>query len=131
MTFIQAYQHSINAVFCNVGKALGARRVLDEAKQFGFYSKPPVELPANEVARERPLQLRRSTASTTTPESSTRAASRSARNKLLVTPLQMALVAGAVANGGNVMEPHLVKQVTSPGGQHGGQGEAARSGAAR
>ena len=29
-----------------------------------------------------------------------------------MTPLQMALVAAAVANGGTVMEPHLVKQVT-------------------
>jgi peptidoglycan glycosyltransferase len=34
-----------------------------------------------------------------------------------VTPLQMALVAGAVANGGTVMEPHLLKKVTSPTGK--------------
>jgi peptidoglycan glycosyltransferase len=37
------------------------------------------------------------------------------QDKLLVTPLQMALVAAAVANGGTIMEPHLVKKVTSPG----------------
>ena len=31
--------------------------ILDKAKDFGFYSKPPIELPSNEVARERPLRL--------------------------------------------------------------------------
>src|SRR5439155_10669166 len=35
---------------------------------------------------------------------------------LLMAPLQMALVAAAVANGGQVMEPHLIKKVTAPGG---------------
>ena len=48
--FLQAYEHSINAVFCNIGKTLGAKKVLDQAKKFGFYSKPPIELPASEVA---------------------------------------------------------------------------------
>jgi peptidoglycan glycosyltransferase len=38
------------------------------------------------------------------------------QDKLLVTPLQMALVASAVANGGKIMEPHLLKKVTGPGG---------------
>ena len=38
------------------------------------------------------------------------------QDKLLVTPLQMALVASAVANKGVIMEPHLVKAVRSPGG---------------
>jgi penicillin-binding protein A len=36
---------------------------------------------------------------------------------MLVTPLQMALVAAAVANNGKIMEPHLLKRVTGP---HGG-----------
>ena len=38
------------------------------------------------------------------------------QDKLLVTPLQMALVAAAVANNGTIMEPHLIKKVTKPGG---------------
>ncbi|MGN6799562.1 MAG: penicillin-binding transpeptidase domain-containing protein, partial [Gaiellaceae bacterium] len=40
--FLQAYEHSINAVFCNVGMKLGARTVIDKAKDFGFYSQPPI-----------------------------------------------------------------------------------------
>ena len=112
---MQAFEHSINAVFCNVGKTLGAKRVLDEAKQFGFYSKPPIELPSNEVAASGLYNLKKHTlydnAGIVDP-------GRLAfgQEHLLVTPLQMALVAGAVANGGKVMEPHVLKQVTSPTG---------------
>jgi peptidoglycan glycosyltransferase len=35
---------------------------------------------------------------------------------MLTTPLQMALVAAGVANGGVVMTPHLVKEVLTPSG---------------
>jgi peptidoglycan glycosyltransferase len=35
---------------------------------------------------------------------------------MLVTPLQMALVAATIANGGREPEPRLVKEVRSPGG---------------
>ena len=89
--------------------------MLDEAKQFGFYAKPPVELPSNEVAASGLYNLKTHSlydnAGIVDP-------GRLAfgQEHLLVTPLQMALVAGAVANGGKVMEPHLIKKVTAPTG---------------
>ena len=115
VNLLQAYQHSINAVFCNIGKTLGARAVLDKAKDFGFYSKPPIELPSNEVARSGLYDFKKGElfddAGQVDP-------GRLAfgQDKLLVTPLQMALVAAGVANNGTIMQPHLVKKVTAPGG---------------
>ena len=50
VNFTQAMQHSINAVFCNIGKAIGATAILNHAKHFGFYSVPPLETPVNERA---------------------------------------------------------------------------------
>ena len=46
---------------------LGAETVLDKAKDFGFYSKPPIELPSNEVAASGALRLREARAVSTTP----------------------------------------------------------------
>jgi penicillin-binding protein A len=115
VNFAQAYQHSINAVFCDIGKKLGAKRIIDRAKDFGFYSKPPIELPANEVAASGEFDTRKhrlfDDAGLADP-------GRLAfgQDKLLVTPLQMALVAAGVANNGTVMTPHLVNRVTSPSG---------------
>ena len=38
MTLTQAVQNSINSVFCNIGKELGADVVLEYAKRFGSTS---------------------------------------------------------------------------------------------
>ena len=37
LTLAEALKHSVNSVFCNMGKALGAKAILDQAKKFGFY----------------------------------------------------------------------------------------------
>jgi penicillin-binding protein A len=115
VNFLQAFQHSINAVFCDIGKKLGAKKVLDQAKAFGFYARPPIELPSNEVARSGEYDFSKHALF---DDAGRADPGRLAfgQDKLLVTPLQMALVAAAVANGGVVMQPHLVKKVTAPGG---------------
>ncbi|HZU19588.1 MAG TPA: penicillin-binding protein 2 [Gaiellaceae bacterium] len=113
--FLQAYEHSINAVFCQIGMKLGAARVIDKAKQFGFYSQPPIELPANTVSPSGEFDFRRHKLFDDTGRMDPGRLA-FGQDKLLVTPLQMALVASAVANGGTIMEPHLVKKVTAPGG---------------
>ena len=58
VNLVEAYQHSINAVFCNIGKTLGAKRILDEAKKFGFYSVPPLETPVRRALGLGPLRAR-------------------------------------------------------------------------
>jgi penicillin-binding protein A len=113
--FLAAYEHSINAVFCNIGKSLGAKTVLDEAKKFGFYSKPPIELPSNEVAPSGLYNLEKNTLYDN-PKIVDPGRLAFGQEHLLATPLQMALVAAAVANKGTIMTPHLVKKVTAPGG---------------
>ena len=50
---------------------------------------------------------------------------------MLVTPLQMALVAAGGREQRHDHEPHLVKKVTAPGGGTDRQGEAARAGGTR
>ena len=48
VNFTTALEHSINAVFCEIGKKLGPLKVLEYAKRFGFYSDPPLETPSSE-----------------------------------------------------------------------------------
>jgi penicillin-binding protein A len=113
--FLQAYEHSINAVFCMVGMKLGPKALLDQAKQFGFYSKPPLELPSSEVEASGEYDFAKHSLFSD-PGLVDPGRLAFGQDKLLTTPLQMALVAAAVANGGTIMEPHLVRKVTSPGG---------------
>ncbi len=115
VSFLEAFEHSINAVFCNIGKALGAKRILDKAADFGLYAKPPIELPSSEVAPSGLYDFKHHRL-ITNPSIVDPGRLAFGQERLLVTPLQMALVASAVANGGTIMVPHLLKEVRSPGG---------------
>src|SRR5262249_4541687 len=48
VSFLTALENSINAVFCNIGKAIGVNSILNAAKRYGFFKDPPLETPANE-----------------------------------------------------------------------------------
>jgi len=115
--FFDAYVHSINAVFCMIGQKLGARRILDEAKRFGFYSVPPLETPSDSRAASG-LYGSRTRRLLTPKRDSDVDPGRLAfgQERMLVTPLQMALVAATIANGGKTPVPRLVKEVRAPGG---------------
>jgi peptidoglycan glycosyltransferase len=110
------FEHSINSVFCNVGKALGAATVLRYAERYGFYSLPPLETPENERVASglydhgrlfRPKH----------PETQVDPGRLAfGQERLQVTPLQMAMIAATVANHGVTMRPQLIERVLSPGG---------------
>jgi peptidoglycan glycosyltransferase len=114
--FLQALEHSINAVFCEIGKAIGAGRILGTSKQFGFYEDPPLETPGNErspsgLYNHGRLYYPGDPATQVDP-------GRLAfgQERMLATPEQMAMVAAAVGNQGVIMEPHAVDRIVSPTG---------------
>jgi len=108
--------HSVNSVFCNVGLKLGARRILDTAKRFGFYERPPLETPADERL---PSGLYDDGRLYYPRLDSDVDAGRMAfgQERMLVTPLQMAMVAGTIGVGGRLLEPQVVDRVVAPGGR--------------
>lgn len=116
VSFFQAIQNSINSVFCNVGKALGALRILDYARRFGFYERPPLETPSNE-RQASGLYSKGKLFRPDDPNAVDPGRLAFGQERLLVTPLQMAMVAAGVANDGVVMRPHFVDRVLSPSGK--------------
>ena len=110
-----ALKYSVNSVFCNIGKELGAKVLVDYAKRFGFYSIPPLETPTNERA---PSGLYKGTKLFDPTEDTDVDPGRLAfgQERLLVTPLQMAMVAATIANNGVVMKPYVVERIVAPDG---------------
>jgi peptidoglycan glycosyltransferase len=120
VSFLQALEHSINAVFCDIGKTIGAKAILDKAKAFGFYKDPPLETPANERT---PSGLYNQAGLFDPSDPATQVdpgrlafGQGPANAEPRVTPLQMAMVATGVGNHGTVMRPYVVDRITSPGG---------------
>ncbi|MBA2476033.1 MAG: penicillin-binding protein 2 [Actinobacteria bacterium] len=114
--FLDAMQFSINSVFCNIGKRLGPLAVLDSARRFGFFAKPPLETPEAE-RRASGLYDRGRLFRPKDPSDVDPGRLAFGQERLLVTPLQMAMVAAAVAAGGTVLEPHVIDRIVSPGGR--------------
>jgi penicillin-binding protein A len=111
------FEHSINSVFCNVGKTLGAGTVLRYADRYGFYSVPPLETPENERVASG-LYSHGHLFNPKHPDTAVDPGRLAfGQERLQVTPLQMAMVAATIANHGIEMRPHLIERIVSPGGK--------------
>ena len=115
VTLAQGFEHSINSVFCNVGKHLGGEKILEYAKRFGFYSLPPLETPPDERVAS---GLYKNGKLFDPADNSQIDPGRLAFGQfsMLATPLQMAMVAQTIANRGQEMQPHLVDRIVAPDG---------------
>jgi penicillin-binding protein A len=115
LNFVTAFQHSVNSVFCNIGLKLGAGPILEYAKKFGFYKTPPLETPADERA---PSGLYNGTKLYFPKDPNNVDAGRLAfgQERMLVTPLQMAMIAATIGNGGVVPKPYVVQKITASDG---------------
>ena len=96
-----AYAYSCNLTFARLGLELGTKRYKEYAARFGLGQPLPLEIPTaiSQLAND-PFMDHVLLASTAFGQ-----------GELAVTPLQMALVAAAVANEGAIPQPHLLMRV--------------------
>jgi peptidoglycan glycosyltransferase len=116
ITLTDALTNSVNTVWAQVGEQLGTETMLSYMDRFGFNSKPQIDLPSDEL----------STSGVFDAESGQLLGGDDlidvgrmaiGQERLRVTPLQMAAVAAAVANGGELMRPRLWDRVVDPDGR--------------
>jgi peptidoglycan glycosyltransferase len=115
VTLAEGLQHSINSVYCNIGKAIGALKIIQYAKRFGFYSTPGLETPPEEQAASG-LYDKGKLFNPTHDYQVDPGRLGFGQERMQVTPLQMAMVAAAIGNGGVVMQPYVVDKILKPGG---------------
>lgn len=108
-----ALTNSVNTVWGEVGERLGKGTMLKYMERFGFLSEPPLDYPVSQITPSGIYSGQR-----LLDEDDAIDIGRVAigQERLQVTPLQMAMVAAAVANGGILMEPRIVDRVVEPDG---------------
>lgn len=100
-------QVSCNTAFAQMGVETGPEAMISTAEAFGFNQDVPIDLTA--PARSNfPTDFERNLPAL--------AQSAIGQNDVSSTPLQMAMVAGAVANEGRVMVPHVLRDVRDTDG---------------
>jgi penicillin-binding protein A len=95
-TFPEAFAHSCNADFAPLGPEIGNEKLVETAERFGFNSPPTLYAPR--IVNE--MQLPEASIPTEIGDELDLAVSAIGQGEVLATPLQMATVAQAIANGG-------------------------------
>ena len=106
LSFAQALEQSCNCTFARVATRVGAERLWETASRFGFGHRLELPVPTrtSRIARKQSdLSL------------GVLAQTGFGQGECVVTPLQMALVAAAIGNGGKLMKPYLVTQIREQG----------------
>jgi peptidoglycan glycosyltransferase len=115
ISLTDALTKSVNTVFGEIGEKLGKKTMYKYMKRFGFNQEPPLQYPPSQIAPSGVYNSRGRLLGPGDPVDIGRVAI--GQERLKVTPLQMAMVASAVANGGKLMKPRLVEKVTQPDGR--------------
>ncbi len=140
-TLFEILRVSCNSAFAQMGaEYIGVDPMVTRALAFGFNETPPIDMP-NPAKSTFPTDYGKKLQSlpsyfaqknnqpppTTTPgekspiylyEDQPRLAQVSiGQNDVRATPLEMAMVAGAVANGGVIMKPHVMKDIRTKDGE--------------
>lgn len=106
VTFTDVVKSSLNTGFAQVGLALGADKLTEYAKLFGFGELTGVDLPAEEPGLLfDPDDMRDSDIATMAIGQS-----------IAVTPLQLVTAMSAIANDGVLLRPHIVKEIRNADG---------------
>lgn len=108
-TLFVIFEASCNSAFAQMGaEDAGADAMVDVAEAFGFNREVPIDLPRPATSNF-PTDFEN--------DAPKLAQSSIGQNEVSATPLQMALAAAAVANGGEIMTPHVVREVRDDQGQ--------------
>jgi penicillin-binding protein A len=120
-TLLTAFTSSCNVIFGEVGLTLGAQKLADQAHAFGFC---PTDPPEESGCLEPTIPFVIPFATGRFPVASyfegndpLVAISAIGQDNDLANPLQMALVASAIAHEGEMMNPRLVTQIRDPQGR--------------
>jgi peptidoglycan glycosyltransferase len=108
VTLKDAFKYSDNITFAAVAERLGADALVGGAANYGFGGSIPFDVPTA-----------RSVVSDDLNDFSQYdlAVAGFGQGPVLATPLQMLLVDEAVANGGAIMQPYVVKRILAPDGE--------------
>jgi penicillin-binding protein A len=112
-----ALTHSVNTYFAQVGEQLGTSTMVQYMKRFGFYSDPALDYPGDQMAPSGAYNSDGHLVTSGFDVGRVAIGQGGAEGQDLTTPLQMAEVAATVANGGKLMRPTFVQQVTDPDGR--------------
>ncbi len=117
ISFTDALTNSVNTVFAQVGERVGAETLVEYMKRFGFYEDPQLDYPGQYMI---PSGIRRNGVDYVEDGfdvGRVAIGQGGLEGAVDTSPIQMAQVAAAVANGGRLMKPRLTDRIVRKDGR--------------
>ena len=119
ITLTDALTNSVNTVFAQIGERIGRGTLVSYMERFGFGQDPPLDYPDGQMSASgvRDAKGRILGGNDGFDVGRVAIGQGGSEGAILVSPLQMAMVAGAVGNGGVLMQPRLTEKVVAKDGR--------------
>jgi penicillin-binding protein A len=117
ISFTDALTNSVNTVFAQVGEDVGRETLVEYMRRFGFYEDPQLDYPGEQMVPSGVINADGDFVDDGFDVGRVAIGQGGAEGQILTTPIQMALVASAVANDGRLMRPQLTDSIVRKDGR--------------
>ncbi len=117
ITLTTALTNSVNTVFASLGEQVGSQTLVEYMERFGFYRDPQLDYPEDSMLASGIRNADGRLVTSGFDVGRVAIGQGGAEGQVQVTPLQMAEVAAAVANGGKLIRPRLTDRIVGQDGR--------------
>jgi penicillin-binding protein A len=117
ISFTDALTNSVNTVFAQVGEDIGRGTLVEYMRRFGFFEDPELDYPGEQMVPSGIINSDGDFVDDGFDVGRVAIGQGGAEGQILTTPLQMALVASAIANEGRLMRPQLTDSIVRKDGR--------------
>jgi penicillin-binding protein A len=117
ISFTDALTNSVNTVFAQVGEDVGRETLVEYMRRFGFYENPELDYPADQMVPSGVINADGEFVDDGFDVGRVAIGQGGQEGQIQTTPTQMALVAAAVANDGQLMRPRLTDRIVRKDGR--------------
>ena len=117
ITLTTALTNSVNTVFAKLGEQVGSQTMVEYMERFGFYKDPQLDYPEDSMLASGIRNADQQLVTSGFDVGRVAIGQGGAEGQVQVTPLQMAEVAAAVANGGKLIRPRLTDRIVGQDGR--------------
>jgi peptidoglycan glycosyltransferase len=117
ISFTDALTNSVNTVFAQVGEDVGRETMVEYMRRFGFYEDPELDYPDEQMIPSGVINSDGDFVDDGFDVGRVAIGQGGQEGQIQTTPIQMALVAAAVANEGRLMRPQLTDSIVRKDGR--------------
>jgi peptidoglycan glycosyltransferase len=117
ISLTDALTNSVNTVFAQLGEEVGRSTLVEYMRRYGFYSDPELDYPDDQMIPSGIIDGQGNYVDDGFDAGRVAIGQGGLEGEIRASPMQMAMVAAAIANGGRLMKPRLTDRIVRKDGR--------------